>query len=199
MGQIDKDRNKSDAWLAGKLLLAMPGMGDPRFQKAVIYVCAHDEQGAMGLVVNHVLPDIKIDELYKQLNIEQKSKDENDRRAITIMGGGPVETARGFILHSSEFERPDTVKINETFSLTGTVDAIKAVAQGEGPDQLLFMLGYAGWSAGQLDQEIQQNAWLVTEPEPDLIFTTNPEDKWNNAIDRLGINPAMLSHEAGRA
>lgn len=188
--------NNGVPYLAGKLLLAMPGMGDPRFHKAVIFVCAHDEQGAMGLVVNRPLPDLSMTALYKQLHIEAQA-DKN--RAITVMGGGPVETARGFFLHSPDFEQPDTVKIDKTFSVTGTVDAMKAVAAGDGPEKMLFMLGYAGWGAGQLDAELQQNAWLTADPDPALIFATSPEDKWDRAVHKLGINPAMLSAEAGRA
>ncbi len=185
-----------DNYLTGRLLLAMPAMGDPRFHKAVIYMCAHDENGAMGLVINHTLPGVDLSQLLKQLNI---TPEETKARDSAVMSGGPVETARGFVLHSNDFEQSDTIKIDEDFYVTGTIDALKAIAGGDGPDKMLFILGYAGWSKGQLDQEMQQNAWLVTDPDPDLIFAAPPEEKWTKAIQKLGIDPAMLSGEAGRA
>lgn len=179
----------------------MPGLGDSRFKKAVIYVCAHDDQGAMGLVVNHVMPNLTLDILFNQLDIKpgESSNDRKDLKTLPVMEGGPVEKGRGFILHSSEFAQNETVKLNDAFSVTGTMDAMKAVADGQGPEKMLFMLGYAGWTAGQLDQEIQQNAWLVAEPDQDLIFAAAPEDKWDKAVGKLGFDPSMLSVDAGHA
>lgn len=186
--------------LAGSLLLAMPGLNDSRFEKAVIYVCAHDDKGAMGLVVNHVMPDMTLDILFKQLAIETASAEEEKAiKDLPVMEGGPVEKGRGFILHSSEFQQKETVTLNDSFSVTGTMDAMRAVAQGQGPDKMLFMLGYAGWNPGQLDQEVQDNAWLVAEPDQDLVFAALPEEKWQKAVGKLGVDPAMLSCASGRA
>lgn len=193
--------NKPDrsTYLTGRLLLAMPTLADPRFYKAVIFMCAHDENGAMGLVINHSLPGLDMSDLLKQLNIEPDEEIRKKTKTTPVMNGGPVETARGFILHSSDFSQSDTIRINENLSVTGTIDALKAIAGGEGPKQMLFILGYAGWSPGQLDTEIQENAWLVADPDPALIFSANYESKWENAIGKLGINPAMLSSAAGHA
>lgn len=196
MNEGEKDRQQDQRFLAGRLLLAMPAMGDPRFHKAVIYMCAHDENGAMGLVINHALPGVDLSQLLEQLNITPDKERTSDK---PVMSGGPVETARGFVLHSNDFSQSDTIRIDDNFSVTGTIDALKAIASGEGPDNMLFILGYAGWSAGQLDQEIQQNAWLIADPDPDLIFAASPEEKWTRAIKKLGIDPGMLSGEAGRA
>lgn len=182
-------------YLTGKLLIAMPHMGDPRFHKAVIFICAHDVNGAMGLVINHTLPGLELDELLSQLHIEgAKTGGE-----IPVMSGGPVETGRGFILHKGDFHQIDSLKIESDIYVTGTMDALKAIAQGQGPDEMLFILGYAGWSAGQLDLEMQQNAWLVVDADPDLIFEGDPDQRWDRAIRKMGIDPLMLSGEAGRA
>ncbi len=192
-----KNKDKKENYLAGRLLLAMPQMGDPRFYKAVIFLCAHDENGAMGLVVNHVLPGLDLRQLLQQMKIDLGEKTPGATQPV--MSGGPVEAARGFILHSSDFKQPDTVKVCEGIAVTGTVDALKTIAAGAGPDKMLFLLGYAGWGAGQLDQEMQQNAWLVIEPDQDLIFGPGTDEKWDRAVRRLGIDPAMLSGTAGRA
>jgi putative transcriptional regulator len=185
--------------LAGKFLLAMPGMGDPRFHKSVILVCAHDDNGAMGLVINHVLPGIDLKNLLKQLNIEFSENQEKLTAGIPVMGGGPVENARGFIIHTNEFHQQDTVRINDAISVTGTVDALRLVAAGQGPKQMVFVLGYAGWGAGQLDQELQNNTWLVFESDVDTIFNIDPDQKWDRVVRRMGIDPVMLSSNAGRA
>ncbi|GJL85852.1 MAG: UPF0301 protein [Micavibrio sp.] len=192
-------KNDNSAYLTGKLLLAMPAMGDPRFHRAVIFVCAHDENGAMGLVINHTLPGLDFDQLLTQLNITSDIEVDLKELAVPIMSGGPVEAARGFLLHSGDFNQNDTIKIDDLYSITGTVDALKEVATGNGPDKMLFILGYAGWSAGQLDSEIQQNAWLVVDPDPSIIFHDSPDEKWQMAVKKLGVDPAMLSGEAGRA
>lgn len=190
------DSDNKKLYLTGRLLLAMPAMGDPRFHKAVIYMCAHDANGAMGLVINHALPGVDLGQLLEQLNIKQENGHTPD---APVMSGGPVETARGFVLHSNDFKQADTIKIDDNFSVTGTIDALKAIASGNGPEKMLFILGYAGWSPGQLDQEMQQNAWLVADPDPDLIFTSSADEKWAEAIRKLGVDPGMLSGEAGRA
>ncbi len=190
---------KDTPYLAGRILLAMPGMGDPRFYRAVIFMCAHDRNGAMGLVVNHVLPGLDLSHLLKQLNIDIDKDATAKSSGKPVLSGGPVESARGFILHSGEFQQGDTVRVSDEFSVTGTVDALKEIATGGGPDKMLFILGYAGWSPGQLDREIQQNAWLVADADPDLVFSLGAEQKWEQAIKKLGIDPAMLSGDAGHA
>jgi len=191
--------HNTDPYLTGKLLLAMPGMGDLRFHKAVIFVCAHDENGAMGLVINHALPGLEFDQLLNQLGIASDIEVKRTDMAVPILSGGPVEAARGFLLHSGEFNQTDTIKIDDRYSVTGTVDALKEVATGKGPDKMLFILGYAGWTIGQLDEEIQSNSWLVVDPDPGIIFEAPPDEKWDMAIAKLGIDPGMLSGEAGRA
>ncbi len=191
---------KQDHYLAGKLLLAMPNMVDIRFHKAVIFICAHDENGAMGLVINNIIAGIEFRELLDQLKIESDIKVDLDKLNLPIMRGGPVEAARGFLLHSSDFIRADTMKVGSCYGVTGTVDALKDVVRGTGPKDLLFALGYAGWEAGQLDEEIRQNAWLVVDPDDHIIFKDSPDKKWKNAINKLGIvDPAKLSYLSGRA
>lgn len=181
-------------YLKGKLLLAMPDMGDPRFSRSVIFICAHDKNGAMGLVVNQTITGIDGQELLEQFDIIPDQGFD-----IPIYHGGPVETSRGFILHSNDYLQSDTVPVVEGFSVTGTIDALRAAAKGEGPKHLLFALGYSGWTAGQLDNELQQNAWLVVDADPELIFTTPKDHLWAEALKRTGIDPAMLSPSGGRA
>lgn len=185
--------------LAGKLLLSMPQIGDPRFQKSVIFMCAHDENGAMGIVVNHTLDDVKFSDLLDQLQITSNIHIDINALSIPVMNGGPVDMARGFLLHSPEFSHNETMKIGNTYGVTGTVEALKDLATGKGPAQKLFALGYAGWSAGQLEQELQDNTWLVVESSPDLIYDTNPEKKWDMAIAQLGFDPNLISNTAGQA
>lgn len=196
MEQMARAADSSNPYLTGRLLLAMPQMGDSRFERAVIFMCAHDENGAMGLVINNVLPGVDLSELLAQLKI---GRDSAESQSAPVMSGGPVETARGFVLHSSDFSQAETVRINPELSVTGTIDALKEIAAGRGPEKMLFMLGYAGWGAGQLDREIQQNAWLVVEPDADIIFTAAPDEKWTRAVRKIGIDPAMLSGDAGHA
>ncbi len=186
-------------YLKGKLLLAMPSMGDPRFERAVIFMCAHDSKGAMGLVINRTMPNVEFSDLIKQLKIESDIKINFEKLDLPVLCGGPVESARGFLLHSNDFMRHDTMNVDSSFGVTGTVDALKDVACGEGPEDLLFILGYAGWTAGQLDAEIQQNAWLVIDADPSLIFSGSADEKWSRAVKTLGIDPSMLSSSAGRA
>ncbi len=193
------EEQKNDHYLVGKLLLAMPQMGDPRFHKSVIFMCAHDENGAMGLVINRAQPALEFDHLLGQLDITSDIEVKIETPDIAVMCGGPVETARGFLLHSNDFEQEDTISIDDAYRVTGTVEALKQVASGKGPEHMLFILGYAGWGAQQLEQEIQQNAWLVVEPDHEIIFGDDPDVKWVKGVQKLGVDPAMLSGEAGRA
>ena len=193
------DHKIDSPYLKGKLLLAMPMMGDTRFHRAVIYMCSHDETGAMGLVINHRLPGVDLGQLLAQLNITLTGDAEKKSSDTPVMSGGPVEAARGFVLHSSDFKQPDTIAVDGGVGITGTIDALKAIASGAGPQKMLFILGYAGWSAGQLDREIQQNAWLVADADPGLVFSADTEKKWEQAVAGLGIDPAKLSGSAGHA
>lgn len=186
-------------YLSGKLLLAMPAMADPRFARAVIFLCAHDVNGAMGIVINHPMPDVKFPELLNQIKVQIPGETPKPLPHIPVMKGGPVETARGFVLHDGAYTKPDTIKVDGRFGVTGTVDALKDIARGEGPEKMVFALGYAGWGAGQLDKELQENAWLSIDAEPALVFEGTPQDKWDKAFKTLGIDPGMLSGIAGRA
>lgn len=192
MSGNDQNENR---YLTGRLLIAMPQMSDTRFHKAVIFICAHDANGAMGLVINHTLPGLELSTLLSQLDIPGVTYGAD----VPVMSGGPVETARGFILHAGSFNQIESLKIEQDIYVTGTIDALKAIAQGRGPEKLMFILGYAGWTAGQLDYEMQQNAWLVTDADADLIFSNDPEGRWERAIRKIGIDPSMLSGDAGRA
>lgn len=186
-------------YLNGKLLLAMPMMTDPRFARAVIFLCAHDANGAMGIVINQIMPDVKFAELLGQIKTSAPLELPKTLPGIPVMRGGPVEMARGFLLHSAEYQKPDTIRVDERFGVTGTVDALKDIAAGKGPEKMVFALGYAGWGAGQLDKELQENAWLSLDADADLVFATQAKDKWDQAFKKLGIDPGMLSASAGRA
>lgn len=188
--------NSSDGYLTGQLLIAMPGMGDPRFQKAVIYVCAHSDQGAMGLVVNKPMPSIDFAELLEQLDVEHEGAAVSD---LKVHFGGPVESGRGFVLHSTDFVDEGTMLVDQEVGLTATLDILRAIASGKGPDRHILALGYAGWGPGQLDTEITDNGWLFAPADQAILFDPDMSTKWERAISKLGINPAMLSAEAGHA
>jgi putative transcriptional regulator len=183
-------------YLTGKLLVAMPSMGDPRFTKSVIYLCVHTPETAMGLIVNRTIPGIEFAGLLKQLKIEtaQPASD------LNVLFGGPVQTSRGFVLHSSDYASAEaTLPVTSDIALTATMDVLKALAAGAGPRRALFALGYAGWGPGQLDSEIQDNSWLVCDPDSALIFDTAFDTKWNRALARLGIDASLISGQAGHA
>jgi putative transcriptional regulator len=190
-------------YLDGQLLIAMPVMGDERFARSVIYVCAHSPEGAMGIIVNRPAGSIDFPELLVQLDIIQKSdqiKLPENAEAMKVMKGGPVETGRGFVLHSSDFFIKDaTLPIDDGICLTATVDILKAIAKGAGPKHAILALGYAGWRPGQLEAEIQNNGWLHCPADPDLIFGRDVEEKYMRALRKIGIDPGMLSNEAGHA
>jgi putative transcriptional regulator len=183
--------------LDGKLLIAMPGMGDPRFDRAVILICAHSGDGAMGLIVNKAVPDLSFSGLLEQLNIPQGPAG----RDIRVHFGGPVERARGFVLHSGDYQRDGagTMAITGGFQMTATQDILAALAAGTGPRSALLALGYSGWAPGQLEAEIARNDWLTAEAEADLVFAPDDAAKWAAALKRLGIDPLSLSPTAGRA
>lgn len=185
----------SENYLAGQLLVAMPGMRDPRFAKSVIYLCAHSADGAMGLVINRILEQITFTDLLQQLGIDSTGVGD----FIHVHFGGPVETARGFVLHSADYHHDGTLVVTPTVALTATIDILKAIASGAGPRHHLLALGYAGWGPGQLDSEIRANGWLCAPPDEALVFDDDLESKWNRAMSKLGIDPRMLSDAAGHA
>jgi putative transcriptional regulator len=178
----------------GKLLLAMPGMGDPRFSKSAIYMCSHNEEGAMGISVNQRVDGLTFAQLLSQLNIGT-----SPRKEIPIHSGGPVETGRGFVLHTSDYFQSSTLKITDDISLSATVDILTLLARGEGPHKALLALGYAGWGEGQLEEEINRNSWLTVDATEDLLFNTPLEEKWTRAMALAGIDSVKLSAEAGHA
>jgi len=182
-------------YLAGQLLVAMPGMPDPRFAKTVIYMCAHNADGAMGLVVNRSLESLTFPDLLEQLEIDPPHPDQQ----IKVLFGGPVESARGFVLHTHDYFQDATMEVDQDVALTATIDILKAIADGEGPSRCLLALGYAGWGPGQLDSEILSNGWLSVSADSDLVFGTDLDGKWEKAMQKIGIDPRMLSDEAGHA
>ncbi|MGE0061691.1 MAG: YqgE/AlgH family protein [Xanthobacteraceae bacterium] len=190
-------------FLDGQMLVAMPSMSDERFARAVIYVCAHSTEGAMGIIVNQQVADVDFPDLLVQLNvIPDSDRIELPRRAegVKVLKGGPVETGRGFVLHSSDyFIENSTLPIDEGVCLTATLDILKAIARGEGPVSAVLALGYAGWAPGQLEQEIQDNGWLHCTADSDLIFGADIDTKYDRALRKIGIDPGMLSSEAGHA
>ena len=192
---LRKDELGSDFYFTGQLLIAMPGMRDERFYKSVIYLCAHTDDGAMGLVLNQVIKGLSFNGLLEQLGIEVGVSD----CKAPIHFGGPVESGRGFVLHSNEYQQDATLEVDSNVSLTATIDILKAIARGRGPKHRLLALGYAGWGPGQLDDEIRANGWLQTSADMSLIFDDDQGDKWERSIAKIGIDPRMLSDEVGHA
>ncbi|MCC8942284.1 YqgE/AlgH family protein [Bradyrhizobium sp. Arg68] len=192
-----------EGYLDGQLLIAMPVMSDPRFERSVIYMCAHSSEGAMGIIVNRPAGSIDFPGLLVQLDIIQKAdqiKLPENAEMMKVMKGGPVDTGRGFVLHSSDFYIQDaTLNIDDDISLTATVDILKAIARGAGPKHAILALGYAGWGPGQLETEIQHNGWLHCDSDPDLIFGADVDEKYYRALRKIGIDPGMLSNDAGHA
>ncbi|MGD9538470.1 MAG: YqgE/AlgH family protein [Alphaproteobacteria bacterium] len=186
---------KASGYLGGHLLVAMPQMPDPRFARSVVYLCAHTADGAMGLIVNKLIDSLSFPDLLRQLGIETQ----NETNAIRVHFGGPVEAARGFVLHSTDYVHDSTMVVDDDFALTATIDVLKAIANGAGPRRSLLALGYAGWAPGQLDQEIQANGWLTVPAEADLVFVEDTGNIWQSAIARIGIDIGKLASSAGRA
>ena len=182
--------------LCGKLLIAMPGMGDPRFEGSVIFMCAHTPEGSMGLIVNKPAPGLKMNDLLKQLKIPRG----DGSRDVRVHFGGPVEHGRGFVLHSGEYGASDsTLKVDDRFGMTATLDILADMAQGTGPERRILALGYSGWGPGQLEGEIQRNGWLTCDAAPEIVFSADDDGKWVAALAALGIDPLLLSAEGGRA
>ena len=190
-------------YLDGQMLIAMPAMNDERFSRAVIYVCAHSTEGAMGIIVNYPASNIKFPDLLVQLEVipaSERIQLPTRAEEVKVLKGGPVETGRGFVLHSADFFiENSTLPIDEGICLTATLDILKAIARGNGPASAILALGYAGWAPGQLEQEIQQNGWLHCAADPELIFGKDTGTKYQKALRKIGIDLGMLSSEAGHA
>jgi putative transcriptional regulator len=192
----DDSNDVTDRYLAGKLLIATPSIGDPRFDRAVILMCDHTDEHAMGIIINKSLDDMRLPELFEQLGIEGSAA-APDR---PVLLGGPVDSDRGFVLHSQDYEAEgSTLAVNSEIALTATKDVLEAIASTSPPRLSLMALGYAGWGPGQLENELAANAWLVTEPAAAIVFDTNVEDKWERALESLGVTPEHLSIMAGHA
>jgi putative transcriptional regulator len=190
------EQNGAENFLEGKLLIAMPGMADDRFARTVIYMCAHSPQGAMGLVINKPIPGLTFQQLLAQMDIPTGGGF-HDR---PILFGGPVDTERGFVLHTRDYEAPDaTLQVSDEIALTATKDILRAMAEGQGPRDALFALGYAGWGPGQVESEFHDNGWLHCDAETALVLGLEPERKWRAALAKLGVDPTGLSANMGRA
>ena len=186
----------ADNFLEGKLLIAMPGMPDPRFEKSVIFMCAHSSKGAMGLIINKPIDGLSFRELMEKFNIDVTT----DGPDTPILFGGPVNVGRGFVLHSADYGSKDaTLPVTSEISLTATTDILEAISKGCGPSKSMLALGYAGWGTGQIESEILANGWIHCDADPKLIFDTDYEAKWETAINKLGAAISGLSADAGRA
>lgn len=182
--------------LAGMFLIALPGMGDPRFKQAVIYICSHDRAGAMGIVINKQKGPLMLSDLLEQADIEGTVTVADN----PVLSGGPVDIDRGFVLHSPDYFKEDcSVKLSETLNLTATRDVMEALVSDQAPSRAVLAVGYAGWGEGQIENELKQNAWLIVDADEALIFDTDMDSKWDRAIKRLGFTPDMLAHTGGRA
>lgn len=195
--------SSSNGYLDGQLLIAMPAMADKRFARSVIYMCAHSEEGAMGLIINQRAPNLLFPDLLERLQILDEGSESalpSHIMKMAIHVGGPVEPERGFVLHSSDYFTPSsTLPINDEICLTATIDILKALAAGEGPDRAILALGYAGWAPGQLESEIQANGWLSCQADMELVFDLDVEEKYEKALSKLGIDPIHLVNAAGHA
>ncbi len=196
------DRN-APSFLDGQLLVAMPGMADSNFQRAVIYLCAHSADGAMGIVVNQPARKVTFPELLVQLDVVPEREAiflPKDVGAVPVIKGGPMETGRGFVLHSADYHADSsTLTVDEAISLTATLDILRAIAKGEGPNRAILALGYAGWGAGQLESELQGNGWLNCPADENIVFDDDLDTKYERALRKIGVDPAMLSVQSGHA
>jgi putative transcriptional regulator len=197
------DTAPTRGYLDGQMLIAMPAMSDERFARTVIYVCAHSTEGAMGIIVNQPAQNIKFPDLLVQLEVipaAERIQLPTQAEDVKVLKGGPVETGRGFVLHSADFFiENSTLPIDEGVCLTATLDILKAIARGNGPVNAILALGYAGWAPGQLEEEIQQNGWLHCDADLELIFGSDVGAKYEKALRKIGVDPGMLSSEAGHA
>jgi putative transcriptional regulator len=181
-------------YLAGRLLLAMPGMGDPRFDRSVIAMCVHDENGAFGVNVGHLREGVRFRELLGEVGIESKSVPDRG-----VLHGGPVEPGRGFVLHSTDWGGLGTIEVKPLGALSASLDVLKAIAQGTGPSRWLFVLGYAGWAPGQLEGEMRRHGWYAAAGRPEILFDNEADSRWAATWRAEGIDPALLANVTGRA
>jgi putative transcriptional regulator len=197
MNKTRKSSSKPDLrdFLTGQLLIAMPAMTDPRFSQSVIYLCAHTPEGAMGLVLNKPIQRPSFDDLLRQLEVAPAPP----ARRIRLCAGGPVDNARGFVLHTADWTGEGSLRVDDGLALTASLDVLKAIAEGGGPREGILALGYAGWGPGQLDAEIQQNAWLSVPADETIVFDGEHNTKWRRALGKLKIDPLLLSGAAGHA
>lgn len=189
-------------YLDGQLLIAMPGMSDTRFDRSVIYMCAHSEQGAMGIIINKVTPMMRFGDLFSQLDLtgNEPMEPSPEMMDMPVLFGGPVEQGRGFVLHTSDYFTDDSsLPVAENIALTATIDILRAMIKGEGPQKAVLALGYSGWAPGQLESEIQHNGWLNCPADEEIIFGLDFEERYNAALKKLKIDPAMLSSDGGHA
>lgn len=197
------EKSTARGYLDGQMLIASPSMADERFSRSVIYICAHSSEGAMGIVVNHPAPHISFGDLLVKLDVIPAAdviQLPPGAGVVKVLKGGPVETERGFVLHSADFFiENSTLPIDEGICLTATLDILKAIARGNGPKSAILALGYAGWAPGQLESEIHDNGWLHCSADPDLLFGTNVEAKYDQAMHKIGVRPGMLSSDVGHA
>lgn len=191
-----QDKKSEHQSFSNSFLIATPIMNDPRFSFSVIYLVSHDSSGAMGLVINRGKSDLKISDLLDQIGIVGEVKVAD----TAVLTGGPVDIDRGFVLHSSDYFKEDSsLKCSETLSLTSTKDVLESLVSEDHPENAMLAVGYAGWAAGQLEGEIADNCWLVTEADDDLVFSQDLDGKWATALTDIGIDPSSLSHSGGRA
>ena len=201
--QTSRSRTADPAYLDGQFLIAMPGLTDARFARSVIYLCAHSADGAMGIILNKAIQNLDMPDLLIQLEIGKEIDAIRLRERVghmPVLMGGPVDAKRGFVLHTDDFHiDQSTLIIDDGICLTATVDILRAIADGQGPASAVLALGYAGWQAGQLENEILANGWLTCPADPELIFNTALESKYERTLRGIGIDPAMLSVSAGHA
>jgi putative transcriptional regulator len=200
---LKKEKPPKRGYLDGQMLIAMPAMRDERFARSLIYICAHSSDGAMGIVVNQAAANVNFPDLLVQLEVIPAAdliQLPAQAETVKVLKGGPVETGRGFVLHSADFFiENSTLPIDDGICLTATLDILKAIARGKGPESAVLALGYAGWAPGQLETEIQENGWLNCDADSELIFGRNIERKYDMALKKLGIDLGMLSSDAGHA
>ena len=196
-----QERREAGGFLDNHFLIAMPGMRDDRFARSVIYICAHSDEGAMGLIINQIQP-MRFPDLLVQLGVideESAIRLPPEARDFAIRNGGPVDRSRGFVLHSSDYQVDSSLPVAEQISLTATVDILRAISAGRGPERALMALGYSGWGAGQLEGEIADNGWLTCQADPDMLFDGDLDNKYDRILASIGIDLAHLSSVAGHA
>lgn len=183
-------------YLTGRLLIASPQIVDPRFSHAVILICGHDINGAMGIILNRLIDDLTLKDLIEQLGLQSSTP---VRTHIPVHFGGPIEMGRGFVIHSTDYLHEASIKISDEIALSSTLEILSLLIEGEGPKEKILVLGYVGWSAGQLEAEIQESSWLQVEADLDLVFSSDLWDTWKKALKKIGVDPALLSSQTGHA